>query len=165
MLAQPIRTEQSYIDQLPRITDEEIDFVIRQNPKLNYQGYVGERDEATLCGLETPKLLKESRQQLLDWKQHSTKLRTQVRLCLDWLEYMAPTSRTNKNHTSYGYKHAVERYVRQQTAHLASFDNYIPNTAFIIAAIFAGYQPQGTGNPYFRLSEKHYKAHQKAYDY
>lgn len=60
-----------------------------------------------------------------------------VALCRTFLElYGRPTPRLRRTATSYGHKHCVERWHREQTGERV----YIPQGAFIMAALHLGYQ-------------------------
>lgn len=54
--------------------------------------------------------------------------------CAVWLDLQVPSQRVNLDHTSYGYKHMVERWIQSYGSH-----EHIGNGSFIAAAIGLGF--------------------------
>lgn len=71
---------------------------------------------------------------------------SEIEVCTAWLRKFAdPTPRIRRKHTSYGLKHAVERW----TAREQGTRGYVSNGAFIEAARRLGYriEPTSPGSP------------------
>jgi len=62
----------------------------------------------------------------------------EVVLAAEWLQDIAGGARVNTKHTSYGYKHMVERWQRARAS--AHDRHYVSNGAFIAAAIGMGFK-------------------------
>ncbi len=79
----------------------------------------------------------------------------EVAACADWLDLQKAILTYNPRHSSYGYKHRVERWVDSQGGpHL-----YVANGSFIAAALGLGLAMKRDGpNAYFKLSERTVKA-------
>lgn len=78
----------------------------------------------------------------------------EVQTCADWLALQRPIKTLNRERTSYGLKHEVERWVdRTRKEH-----QYISNGAFIAAALGLGltFKQVGWGSPnvYLNLSKR-----------
>lgn len=76
-----------------------------------------------------------------------------IAACAGWLEGVEPIQTINRRSTSYVYKHSVERWF---AAHGSPI--YIPNGAFIAAAIGLGYKWRSVApnqpNLYFNFSQR-----------
>lgn len=82
----------------------------------------------------------------------------EVAACADWIKEQRSIKTLNRRHTSYGYKHRVEKWIGDRGGpHL-----YIANGSFIAAAIGLGFdfRPAHPRSPncYFNFSEKTVKA-------
>lgn len=81
----------------------------------------------------------------------------EVAACADWIKEQRPIKSLNRRHSSYGYKHKVERWIRGRGGHL-----YVANGSFIAAAIGMGFKFQlshpGSPNCFFNFSERSVKA-------
>ena len=102
----------------------------------------------TLNGLQVePRYFETYRQQLLDAHQ-------QVEICAEWISRMQLIKSFNTRHTSYGFKHAVERCNPRA---------YVANGAFIAAALGLGldYKQDGYGSPncYFKFAQRTIREH------
>jgi len=76
----------------------------------------------------------------------------EVQAAADWIKRQSATKSFNTRHTSYGYKHAVERWWRARGVGV-----YVANGAFIAAAIGLGWDARidrASPNVQFRFSEK-----------
>ncbi|MDC3956273.1 hypothetical protein KEG38_20600 [Polyangium jinanense] len=78
--------------------------------------------------------------------------------CADWIKRQRPIASYNVRHTSYGYKHSVERWFDERGGpHL-----YVANGSFIAAALGLGFEAKlnnaGPPNVHFKFSERTVKA-------
>lgn len=60
----------------------------------------------------------------------------EVRAAADWISRQERSTRENKNHSSYGYKHKVESWFRKR-----GHSVYVANGSFIAAAVGLGWNP------------------------
>jgi len=76
-----------------------------------------------------------------------------ISVLMHWLrEHIRPRKTINRQHSSYGLKHYVERYFQAKGAPI-----YVPNGSFIAAALLVGYSCRrypGSPNPDFGMSER-----------
>lgn len=76
----------------------------------------------------------------------------EVRAAADWIKRQRPVKAFNTRHTSYGYKHAVERWWRDRGVGV-----YVANGSFIAAAIGLGWDAKvdpSSPNVLFKFSEQ-----------
>ena len=74
----------------------------------------------------------------------------EIAACADWIRRQRTLKSFNRRHTSYGYKHYVERWFDVRGAHV-----YVSNGSFIAAAIGLGFEGKPEGlNLLFRFSER-----------
>ncbi|EJA0515565.1 hypothetical protein MRQ47_004465 [Salmonella enterica] len=82
-----------------------------------------------------------------------------IRQAMDWLlHYEIPQNQTRgyrREHSAYGYKHAVERWTENRKGERGYV--YVPMLGFIAAATVLGMQHTSDGNPYYKISEATYK--------
>jgi hypothetical protein len=74
-------------------------------------------------------------------------IESEVKLCEKWIrEFVTPRKAINTKHSSYGLKHAVERWTGE----------YVSNGAFIQAAVNLGYEYRKIGpDAYFNMTFLH----------
>jgi hypothetical protein len=82
----------------------------------------------------------------------------EIAACADWIKRQRPITSYNTRHSSYGYKHSVERWLDERGGpHL-----YIANGSFIAAALGLGFEAKpdhpGSPNVHFKFSERTVKA-------
>lgn len=121
------------------MTRDEILAVMEKEPVLTYFGISHSGRHMKLTQAEIDAKFKEEREQLAASEAQCT-------LCCDWLADKQATKSINPKHSSYGYKHMVERAMKE----------YVSNGAFIAAAIHCGfpYRINDTPNVAFGISEK-----------
>ena len=81
----------------------------------------------------------------------------QVQRSADWIKQQRPLKGFNTRHTSYGYKHMVERWWKQDYEAFSGPDAYVANGAFIAAAVGLGWAMKQNGyslNVHFKFSQK-----------
>ena len=93
-----------------------------------------------------------------NYKEHRTYGKLDVRevsICLQWIEANKQyiTKSVRKDHSSYGWKHVVERWVRSH-----NYPAYVSNGSFIAAAYVYGLKVQKIGGPnaWVNISKKAY---------
>ncbi|KYF96113.1 hypothetical protein BE20_04475 [Sorangium cellulosum] len=82
----------------------------------------------------------------------------EITACADWIKRQRPIASYNVRHTSYGYKHSVERWFDERGGpHL-----YVANGSFIAAALGLGFEAKldhpRSPNVHFKFSERTVKA-------
>jgi hypothetical protein len=82
----------------------------------------------------------------------------EIAACADWIKRQQPIRSYNLRHTSYGYKHSVERWFDERGGpHL-----YVANGSFIAAALSLGFEAKldhpGSPNVHFTFSERTVRA-------
>ncbi len=83
----------------------------------------------------------------------------EVAACADWLDTATRIKSLNKRHSSYGYKHLVQRWNLERVKRGKVVPTYIANGSFIAAAVGTGFSFELDGpNAYFNISEKSVKA-------
>ena len=120
------------------MTKEEFENAIKANPTLTTHGFGVDSGQEESFDIERAKLS--------DCYNEALKCEEFLSLC----------KRTVHPHTSlgssYGFKHAVERYTDQEGNHL-----YIPEGALILAALHLGFKmkpKEGTTSVYLNISKK-----------
>jgi len=79
----------------------------------------------------------------------------EIATCAEWLKRINQIETINKRHTSYGYKHSVERWRRSPTSTGESTPSYVANGSFIAAAVGLGFKFMQFGpNACFNFSER-----------
>lgn len=75
----------------------------------------------------------------------------QVELCREWIrKYTKPRKTINRKTSSYGLKHRVERWCKEQKSYA-----YIGNGAFVAAALLEGYRAEAPSiNVFFDMHFK-----------
>jgi hypothetical protein len=84
----------------------------------------------------TPRVAEEFADQLAEGRASLHDGLDGVAASIEWLDLLSPHKTFNRRHTSYGYKHYVERYFR----HVKGQPRYVSNGAFIAAAIGMGFR-------------------------
>jgi hypothetical protein len=84
----------------------------------------------------------------------------EVAASADWIKNLSPIKSFNRNRSSYGYKHMVERWFNDYLSAGKPGDNYVyvANGSFIAAAIGLGFNVReissGSINAFFNFSER-----------
>lgn len=95
---------------------------------------------------------------------YSDEFLDEVETCARWLEKQTKIKTVNRKHTSYGYKHSVERWVDSYS----DVHQYISNGAVIAAAVGLGFdvvrQNPGSPNAAINISEKGFREFESTYN-
>ena len=95
---------------------------------------------------------------------YSDKFLDEVETCARWLEQQTKIKSINRKHTSYGYKHSVERWVDSYS----DVHQYISNGAVIAAAVGLGFdvkrQNPGSPNAAINISERRFREFESTYN-
>lgn len=104
-----------------KVSDNDIDNVLKNNKNITGHGFgIYKGRELTKDDFD-----KEFSDEVAYLYQH----KHEIQACINWLKTAQKRKTLNKDHSSYGMKHIVERKYRC----------YVSNGAFIVAAILSGF--------------------------
>jgi hypothetical protein len=132
-----------------------LDIALSSEPRLTYCG-IGILDETSrrVRAAISRRGLEDIEREFADERDLLSNHLDQIAACADWITRQRRTASYNTRHTSYGYKHLVERWIDGRGGpHL-----YIANGSFIAAALGLGYEGRpdefGSPNLHFKFSER-----------
>ena len=79
----------------------------------------------------------------------------EIAIVAEWLKHTVQTKSINRHHSSYGYKHTIERWCRGRNGAGEIVPNYVANGSFLAAAVGLRLKFKQDGpNAYFNISER-----------